>query len=57
MGNNPSLIVNSILRVSSTDANDFYFFGKATNLKDDFGTKTFKKYMGFVMKAKTDNED
>ena len=55
MGSNPSLMVNSILRVSSTNANDFYFFGKANSLKDDFTTKTFSKYMGFVMKAITNN--
>jgi hypothetical protein len=55
MGNNPSLMVNSIFRVSSTDANDFYFFGKTNSLKDDQKTKAFSKYMGFVMKAITTN--
>ena len=55
MGNNPSLMVNSILRVSSVDANDFYFFGKAISLRDDQKTKSFSKYMGFVMKAITTN--
>ena len=55
MGNNPYLVVNSVFRFSSTDANDFYFFGKVTSFKDDFTTKTFSKYMGFLMKTITNN--
>ena len=36
-----------------TDANDFFFAGKAISLTDEINPKTFTSVKGYVMKGKT----
>ena len=45
--------VNSLVRTSQTDANDFLFAGKAKSLTDGKTTLTFPTGYGYVMKGKT----
>ncbi len=45
--------VTSIFRISTTDANDFLFAGKAQILTDGTNTQIFLTSYGYVMKAKT----
>ncbi len=48
--------VNTIARTSLTDANDFYFAGKAINLSDGINTKTLPNATGYVMAGKTSDK-
>jgi hypothetical protein len=45
--------VNSLIRTSLTDANDFLFAGKVKSLTDGTTTQTFTTSYGYVMKGKT----
>ena len=45
--------VNTLTRISRTDANDFLFAGKAQSLTDGITTKIFPTATGYVMKGKT----
>lgn len=45
--------VNSLVRTSQTDANDFLFAGKAKSLTDGTTTLTFNTTYGYVMQGKT----
>ena len=45
--------VNSIVRTSLTDANDFYFAGKTRSFTDGFTSQTFQTGYGYLMKGKT----
>ncbi len=45
--------VNTITRSSLTDANDFYFAGKAIYLTDGINKKTLPTATGYVMTGKT----
>ncbi len=45
--------VNSILRTSQTDPNDFLFAGKSKSLTDGTITQIFLSVTGFIMKGKT----
>ena len=47
--------VNSIVRTSLTDANDFFFAGKAQRLTNETITLTFATGQGFIMSGKTNN--
>ena len=49
--------MNSIVRTSITNANDFYFAGKTKSLSDGVTNKTFISEVGFIMKAITSNQD
>ena len=53
MSSGSTFSVNSIIRTSLTDPNDFYFAGKAQSLTDGTNTKTFLTATGYVMKGKT----
>ena len=53
MSSGLSFRVNTIIRTSLTDANDFVFAGKAQSLSDGTNTQTFATSYGYVMKAKT----
>ena len=53
MSSGSSFSVNSIVRTSSTDANDFLFAGKTQSLTDGTKSLTFTTGYGYVMKAKT----
>lgn len=55
MGSGTSFSVNTIVSTWTTNANDFYFAGKAKNLTDGTKTKIFLSEVGFVMKAITIN--
>lgn len=55
IGSGQSFKVNSIVRTSLTDPNDFYFAGKAQSLTDGALTKKFSLATGYVMMAKTNN--
>ena len=48
--------VNTITRTSLTDANDFYFAGKAINLISGTNTKTLPTATGYVMAGKTSDK-
>ena len=48
-----SFSVNSITRTSQTDANDFYFAGKALSLTDGTNTNVFPSALSYVMRGKT----
>ena len=48
-----SFSVNSIIRTSLKDGNDFYFAGKAQILTDGTSTQTFRTSYGYVMSGKT----
>ena len=48
--------VNTITRSSLTDANDFYFAGKAINLSDGINPKTLPTATGYVMAGKTSDK-
>ncbi len=45
--------VTSLTRTSLTDANDFFFAGKAQSLTDGTNLQTFPNSYGYVMKGKT----
>ena len=45
--------VNTIVRISQTDPNDFFFAGKARSFTDGTTTKSFPSAYGYIMKAKT----
>ena len=45
--------VNSIIRTSQTDSNDFLFAGKAQSLADETTSKKLPTGTGYVMKGKT----
>ena len=49
--------VHSLTRTSQTDANDFFFVGKAKSLTDGTNTQTFPTSYGYVMKAKTSDSN
>jgi hypothetical protein len=49
--------VTSLTRTSQTDANDFFFAGKANSLTDGINTQTFPTNYGYVMKAKTSDSN
>ena len=53
MSSGLSFKVNSIIRISLTDANDFLFAGKIQSLTDGTTTKTFTTGQGYVMMGKT----
>ena len=53
MGSGLTFSVNSIVRTSQTDANDFYFAGKAKSLTDGTNTKIFLTSTGYFMRGKT----
>ena len=53
MSSGLSFSVNSIIRSSLTDGNDFYFAGKAQSLSDGTTTQSFTTGYGYVMKGKT----
>ena len=55
MSSGLSFSVNSIVRTSQTDANDFLFAGKAQSLTDGTIMKTFPTPTGYVMMAKTND--
>ena len=57
MGSGSSFSVNTIVSISATNANDFYFAGKTNSLTDGTRTKTFSSEVGFVMKAITINQE
>ncbi len=48
--------VNMISRTSLTDANDFYFAGKAINLTDGINMNTLPTATGYVMAGKTSDK-
>ena len=48
--------VNTIIRTSVTDANDFYYAGKAIYLTDGINTKTLPTATGYVMTGKTSDK-
>ena len=52
-----SFSVTSLTRTSQTDANDFFFAGKAQILTDGINNKTFPTSYGYVMKAKTSDSN
>ena len=49
--------LNSIVRTSQTDANDFYFAGTAKSLSDGANTKIFTTQAGYLMKGKTSDSN
>ena len=53
MSSGSTFSVNSIVRTSQTDANDFFFAGKAQNLTDGTNTRTFMTEHGYIMRGKT----
>ena len=53
MSSGSGFTVNTLVRTSLTDANDFLFAGKAQSLTDGTLTKTFTTATGYVMKGKT----
>ena len=53
MSSGSGFTVNTLARTSLSDANDFFFAGKAKSLTDGTTTKTFTTATGYVMKAKT----
>lgn len=53
MSSGLSFSVNSMIRTSKTDANDFLFAGKAQSFTDGSTTKTFPTAAGYIMNAKT----
>ena len=53
MGSGLGFTVNTLARTSLSDANDFFFAGKAQSLTDGTTTKTFTTGIGYVMKGKT----
>jgi hypothetical protein len=53
MSSGSGFTVNTLARISRTDANDFLFAGKAQSLTDGTLTKTFPTATGYVMKGKT----
>ena len=53
MSSGSGFTVNTLVRISLTDANDFLFAGKAQSLTDGITTKTFPTGIGYVMKGKT----
>ena len=55
MSSGSAFKVNTLVRTSLTDANDFLFVGKAQSLTDGTLTKTFPTATGYVMKAKTND--
>ncbi len=57
MGSGQFFSVNSIIRTSSTDPNDFYFAGKTKSLTDGTTTKKFLTETGYVMKAVTSDSN
>ena len=57
MSSGSSFKVNCFVRTSVTDANDFYFAGKAQSLTDGINTKTFTRATGYVMKGKTSDSN
>jgi hypothetical protein len=57
MSSGLSFRVNTIIRTSLTDANDFMFAGKAQSLTDGTNTQTFATSYGYVMKAKTSDSN
>ncbi len=48
--------VNTIVRTSLIDANDFYFAGKTIYLTDGINTKTLPTATGYVMAGKTSDK-
>ena len=48
--------LNTIIRSSLADANDFYFAGKAIYLTDGINTKTLPTATGYVMTGKTSDK-
>ena len=57
MGQGSALTIHSIVRTSTTNANDFYFAGKTNSLSDGTTTKNFSTQVGFIMKVITNNTD
>ena len=53
MGSGSGFTVNTLARTSLSDANNFFFAGKAQSLTDGTTTKAFPTATGYVMKAKT----
>ena len=53
MSSGSGFSVNTLVRISLTDTNDFLFAGKAQSLTDGIITKTFPTPTGYVMKGKT----
>ena len=53
MSTGSSFSVNSIIRTSKNDANDFYFAGKFQNFTDGTTTETFPTVTGYIMKGIT----
>ena len=57
MASGSSFAVSTIASTSTNNANDFYFAGKTKSLTDGKITKTFSSEVGFIMKAKTTNQE
>ena len=57
MASGLSFSVTYLTRTSQTDANDFFFAGKAKSLTDGANTQTFPTSYGYVMKGKTSDSN
>ena len=55
MSSGSSFSVNSIIRTSKNDANDFYFAGKFQNFTDGMTIETFPNATGYIMKGITND--
>ncbi len=53
MSSGSTFSVNTIRKTSQTDANDFFFAGKAQILTDGINSKIFPTATGYLMKGKT----
>ena len=49
IGSGQFFSLNSIVRTSQTDANDFYFAGTTKSLSDGTNTKIFATQAGYIM--------